>query len=84
MCIFVPQSSLVGSTGVNFFTLDQLERFGMTREELLSNRRQPLWKFSENQNFVWTFKGIYGEQGRAELLESLCQLDPPGNCSTPM
>lgn len=62
MCIFVPQSSLVGSTGVNFFTLDQLERFGMTREELLSNRRQPLWKFSENQNFVWTFKGIYGEQ----------------------
>ena len=58
--VFLPPDSIVSTQGVEFFPLERLEEYGMTEEELLENKTQPIWKLNKSQTFVWTFKGIAG------------------------
>ena len=58
--VFLPSDSIVSTQGVEFFPLERLEEYGMTEEELLGNKTQPIWKLNKSQTFVWTFKGIAG------------------------
>ena len=58
--VFLSSDSIVSMQGVEFFPLEHLEKYGITKAELLENKTQPIWKLNKNQTFIWTFKGIAG------------------------